>query len=48
MKDVPPGYPTLLKPENGTILKANVVDRPMYHLSSCLTGAGTNGGGHLL
>ena len=39
MKDVPPGYPTLLKPRNARKATPNVMDTAMDHLSLHLTGA---------
>ena len=39
IKDVPPGYPTLLEPENAKNVMAGIMDRAMNHLTSRLTGA---------
>ena len=39
MKDPPPGYPPLLKPENTKNATPDVMERAMNHLISRLTGA---------
>ena len=39
MKDVPPGYPTLLKPENAKNATPVVMKRAINHLTSRLIGA---------
>ena len=39
MKDAPPGYQTLLKPENAKNATPDVMERAINHLTSRLIGA---------
>ena len=39
MKDAPPGYPAILKPENAKNVTPDVMERALNHLTSRLTGA---------
>ena len=41
MKDMPPGYPSLLRPENSKNVTPGTMERALDHLKSRLTGAYT-------